>query len=137
VIPTAFAAHTFQFLPTFFQETSAAIKVQSAYRRNKVMSNLEAQGKSTAAIRNRARRRKAHKKVAITEDVPSFFHCCGAALAFGDATIDQDWQSERAYQKEQFEEKKKLKAEKEEQLKRHFYQNRKSAQITEQFEVVE
>lgn len=101
------------------------------------MSDLESKGISTAAIRNRARRRKAVKKTAVSEDVPSFFNCCGAALAFGDATTDQDWQAERVYQKEQFEEKKRMKAEKEEELKRHFYHNRKSAQITEQYEVVE
>jgi hypothetical protein len=42
-------------------QTAAAVKVQAAYRRNKVMDELEGQGVSTAAMRNRARRRQARR----------------------------------------------------------------------------
>jgi hypothetical protein len=121
------------------QETSAAIKLQAAYRRKKVMSDLETQGKSTTAIRNRARRRKVQQKskLVMPEDVTSLFQCCGISLSLGDALTDPDWATERAHQKEQFEEKRRIRAEKEELLKRHFFEHRTSDQLREQFEVVE
>ena len=63
------------------QETAAAVKVQAAYRRNKVMDDLEAQGVSTTASRNRSRRRRARKDLQVSDDTPSLFRCCGLGLA--------------------------------------------------------
>jgi hypothetical protein len=86
------------------QETAAAIKVQSVFRRNKAMAALESEGVSTSAMRNRKRRRRAKSRnVATTEDTPGVFSCCGVGLLFGDASEDDA--ANRAYAKAQYEER--------------------------------
>ena len=62
------------------QETSAAIKVQSIARRNQVMSEMDAQGMSTSAIRNRNRQRRAKRGMGSSGDSPGIFQCCGMGL---------------------------------------------------------
>ena len=98
-----------------FQETNAATKIQSIVRRKQVMDTLEAKGKSTAAIRNRRRRRKAAKrktnqgyKVVSLNDPSSYLRCCAMGMAFGDE--DEDDAAYRQLQKKQYEERKKQQA---------------------------
>lgn len=75
------------------QETAAAIKVQAAFRRNKVLKDLEEQGVSTVTIRNRARRR--NKKPSILDG--NMFACCGMGLAFGDDEYNHREHDKEAY----------------------------------------
>jgi hypothetical protein len=68
-------------------ESAAAIKVQSIFRRNQVLNQLEKEGKLTAAMRNRIRSRGARgKRGMASEDVPSFLRFCGIGMLFSDAT---------------------------------------------------
>ncbi|GKY91609.1 hypothetical protein MPSEU_000132800 [Mayamaea pseudoterrestris] len=121
-------------------ETAAAIKVQSAFRRNKTLRDLEKDGVSTAAIRNAQRRRKAQQKGlhAGTADIPSIFQCCGVGLAFGDAT-EEDYETSRQHEKEQYEERKKAREQREAQLRQNYIktQREKQTSIEEIIEVVD
>jgi len=115
-------------------ETRAAIKVQAAYRRNKVMNDLERHGVSTGAIRNRARRRHADQS-------SSFLNCCGTNFSFADFS-SQDREAHREYQKLVYEEQKKARWQYEEELrtgysKLHQMRRSKKNQLDEAFEVVE
>mmetsp|Transcript_7979 Transcript_7979/g.15032 ORF Transcript_7979/g.15032 Transcript_7979/m.15032 type:complete len:248 (+) Transcript_7979:197-940(+) len=68
-------------------ESAAAIKVQSIFRRNQVLNQLEKEGKLTAAMRNRIRSRQVRgKRGMASEDVPSFLRFCGIGMLFSDAT---------------------------------------------------
>lgn len=70
-------------------ESAAAIKVQSIFRRNQVLKQLEEEGKVTSAMRNRIRSRQARgKRGMASEDVPSFLRFCGIGMLFSDATGD-------------------------------------------------
>jgi hypothetical protein len=118
-------------------ESSAAIKVQSIFRRNQALTGLEKEGKSTAAMRNRIRMREAKKngKVMASEDTPTLLRFCGIGMLFGDATgEDTDaWnsQNELGLQKLQQKEAKEFK-------KRIFRMRKKSTnQIEEAIEVVD
>lgn len=86
--------------------------------------DLERQGLSTAAIRNRARRRNVHYEMAGSEDTPGLFACCGVGLAFGDAT-EEDYEARREYEKVLYQEKKKEREEKEAALRNKIYSKRK------------
>lgn len=115
-------------------ETSAAIKVQAAYRRNKVMNDLERDGYSTFAIRNRARRRNAASST-------NFFNCCGNNFSFADFSM-HDREAHREYQKLVYQEQKKAKLNHEEALRlafRNMYRKRRSEQnqMAEAFEIVD
>ena len=100
------------FLDASFQETAAAIKVQSVFRRKKVMDELEAEGLETTAMRNRRRRRGARKNRSTNEDSPGLFQCCGLGLMFGDAS-EEDEKAQREFEKAQYEEKKRQQDERE------------------------
>lgn len=125
-------------------ETAAAIKIQSSYRRNKVMGDLEKEGLSTAAIRNRSRTLEARKKkdsvLAASSDVPNIFTCCGVGLAFGDAT-ETDYDAVRDLEKKQYHIKKLQQEEHEEKLRSEYGKMRiakKALDDTEEvYEVVE
>jgi hypothetical protein len=121
-------------------ETAAAIKVQAAFRRNQVMRELAEHGISTAAMRNRSRRKKRTEENVGTDDVPSLFRCCGVGLAFGDAS-EEDYESARETQKTLYEERKKARAEKEEELRLHYkrtsYARKNHDSMAEAFEIVE
>jgi hypothetical protein len=126
------------------QETSAAVKVQSVFRRNRTMGELEKQGITTAAIRNRSRRRQARMEARGTTgsaDTPSLFACCGVGLAFGDAT-EEDYEATRQYQRDQYYQKKNEKESQEEQLRKkfkHLEAQKKAARpsfVKETYEVV-
>jgi hypothetical protein len=120
----------------FRQESAAAIKVQAAYRRNKVMADLEKQGITTAAIRNRSRRRKAWGGESGTDDIPGLFRCCGIGLAFGDAT-EEDYEEKRQHDREQYLEMKKAKEQREQALRNRYRRKPKGDGEAEAFEVVE
>lgn len=130
----------------FAQETAAAIKVQSVYRRNKTMAELEKQGITTAAIRNRTRRRQARKdargKAAGSADIPNLFACCGVGLAFGDAT-EEDYEATRQFQREKYLERKKEKEQQEADLRRQYRKQaaqkhaKRGSDVEEAYEVVE
>ena len=106
------------------------------------MRDLEANGLSTSAIRNRKRRRKAvnrpyRTKVAASDDAPSIFSCCAIALAFGDTTED-DEDAYRKLQKQRYEEMQKEQASYEAMLrKRYLKDNGYVGNVMETIEVVE
>ncbi|CAJ1938060.1 unnamed protein product [Cylindrotheca closterium] len=124
-------------------ESNAAIKIQSVQRRNMVMQELEDKGMSTAAIRNRKRRRKAAKEAhpymaSQSQDTPSIFACCAVGLAFGDATEDGD-DAYRLLEKKKYEERQKQQAAHEEALRRQYMTKHgiNPGKIVEALEVVD
>lgn len=124
-------------------ESHAAIKIQSVQRRNMVMKDLEERGLSTAAIRNRKRRRKAAKEAhpytaSQSQDTPSIFACCAVGLAFGDATEDGD-DAYRLLEKKKYEERQKQQAAHEEALRRQYMTKHgiNPGKIVEALEVVD
>jgi hypothetical protein len=124
------------------QETAAAIKVQSIVRRNQTMSRLEAEGITTAAIRNRSRKRQARmgsSGVSGSADIPGLFACCGVGLAFGDST-EENYQTSRQHEKDHYLEVKKEREAKEEELRANFKKleaKRKAARRTDVEEIIE
>jgi len=120
-------------------ETAAAVKVQSIFRRNKVMDDLAAENKTTAAMRNQNRKRgtrEGQMNFVNTEDTPSFFQCCGVGLMFGDAA-EEDEKARKEWEKAQYEEKKRLKAAEEEKLRAYKPRNKGTVNMNEALEVVE
>lgn len=117
-------------------ETAAAIKVQSIYRRNKVLKDLEDNGMSTPGMRNRRRRRMAKMGKVHSEDVPFPFNLCGLGFLFGDATPEDEKYTNSLVKKEK--EKKKVEMEVEDAKKRKFRMRKKGSQhLEEGIEVVE
>mmetsp|Transcript_44902 Transcript_44902/g.108983 ORF Transcript_44902/g.108983 Transcript_44902/m.108983 type:complete len:331 (-) Transcript_44902:2682-3674(-) len=110
-------------------EYAAATKIQSIQRRNMVMSDLEARGYTTSAIRNAKRRRKAsnrsyRQKMAAHEEVPAVFSCCAMGLAFGDATDPEpDDVAFREFQRKQYMEKHEQQAAYEDGLREQYYKS--------------
>mmetsp|Transcript_44903 Transcript_44903/g.108993 ORF Transcript_44903/g.108993 Transcript_44903/m.108993 type:complete len:340 (-) Transcript_44903:2702-3721(-) len=110
-------------------EYAAATKIQSIQRRNMVMSDLEARGYTTSAIRNAKRRRKAsnrsyRQKMAAHEEVPAVFSCCAMGLAFGDATDPEpDDVAFREFQRKQYVEKHEQQAAYEDGLREQYYKS--------------
>lgn len=124
-------------------ETAAATKIQAATRRFIVMNTMEAEGIRTSAIRNRRRRRKAAQrnnpngnKAVSSEDAPSFMACCGAGLAFGDAT-EMDENAYRAFQRQQYEERIKEQVEHEAALRTRYLRSHGGGHLVEEIEVVD
>ena len=98
------------------------------------MNDLERQGISTGAIRNRARRRNAAAS-------SNFFACCGSNFTFADFSAD-DREAHREYQKLVYQEQKKARYSHEEQLRLGFSKMHRMRQaeknlVDEAFEVVE
>mmetsp|Transcript_10530 Transcript_10530/g.20232 ORF Transcript_10530/g.20232 Transcript_10530/m.20232 type:complete len:239 (-) Transcript_10530:103-819(-) len=122
-------------------ETSAALKVQAAYRRNKVMNDMEQAGHSTSAIRNRSRRRQ-YDQQRKERALSSLFTCCGAELVLPDFSQEDDYDVRKEHDKLAYEEKKKAKLEHEEKLRNNFgkrllKKKQKQGNTEEAFEVVE
>ncbi len=115
-------------------ESSAAIKIQSIFRRNQALKSLEDEGKSTAAMRNRIRARQMEGKNMSGEDVPTIFRFCGLGLLFGDATgQDDDALNSKNRGKAKIEAK-----ERKESMKRKFhFRKKKSTHMEEAIEVVD
>jgi hypothetical protein len=113
-------------------ETAAAVKIQSIYRRNKVLKYLEENNLSTPGMRNRRRKRMAKMGKAQSEDVPFPFNLCGIGLLFGDGTLEDEQYTSS------LEKKKKEELEKEDANKRKFRMRKKAGQhLEEGIEVVE
>jgi len=110
------------------------------------MRELEEQGVSTAAIRNRSRRMKAWRKSSGgpvgSEDVPCLFNWCGVGLAFGDAS-EKNYEEARIQQRQMYEERKKAREAREAQLRSHYrrqhfiHQGQQSSLDMEAYEVME
>lgn len=100
------------------------------------MADLERQGLTTAAIRNRSRRRKALRGEIGTDDVPGLFRCCGIGLAFGDAT-EENYEEMRQHNKEQYLERKKAKELQELELRNRYRRKPKADAEEEAYEIVE
>ena len=65
------------------------------------MKHLEEQGITTAAIRNRSRRRNARMNQNGTTgsgDIPNLLACCGVGLAFGETT-EENYEATRGNEK--------------------------------------
>lgn len=117
-------------------ETAAAVKVQSIYRRNKVINQLDEAGLSTPGMRNRRRKRNAKKGGIKSEDVPFPFSLCGVGFLFGDGTLEDERVTTSLEKKKM--EKKKEELELEDQKKRKFRMRKKQSQhLEEGIEVVE
>ena len=107
--PPVCPTHTF-----VVQETSAAVKLQSTYRKHRTMCDLEDRGYSTAAMRNRARARaegaqRSAAKPYLSDDAPSIMACCGVGLLFGeDAAGHTDQEALAEDRRKDFEQTKKL-----------------------------
>jgi hypothetical protein len=108
------------------------------------MNQLEQEGRTTATIRNRSRRRKARMKEKGRRmggaDIPNLFACCGVGLAFGDAT-EEHYDSSRQHEHQQYEEQKKQKETREAQLRDTYRKALKTKvntnNIEESYEIVE
>ncbi|KAL3780599.1 hypothetical protein ACHAWO_010258 [Cyclotella atomus] len=117
-------------------ETAAAIKVQSVYRRNKVLKYLEENNMSTPGMRNRRRRRMAKMSKVQSEDVPFPFNMCGVGFLFGDGTPEDEKYTSSLEKKKK--DKMKEEMEKNEASKRKFRMRKKGSQhLEEGIEVVE
>ena len=103
------------------------------------MSDVEARGGSTAAIRNRsrARARSAGKNKAFhSDDAPSLLACCGVGFLFGDATEED--QAVLAEERRKEYQMMKLQQELEEAERRKYrYRKKASDQMNEEFEVLD
>lgn len=118
-------------------ETSAAIKVQAAFRRNQALRELGEMGLSTAAMRNKERARNAKKTTQKTgEDVPGAFALCGIGLLFGD-TSGEDEETRRLKEKDGFEQRRVAELQKEERLRQFRMRQKESNYLKESYEVVE
>mmetsp|Transcript_22160 Transcript_22160/g.30851 ORF Transcript_22160/g.30851 Transcript_22160/m.30851 type:complete len:253 (-) Transcript_22160:106-864(-) len=117
-------------------ETVAAIKLQSIYRRNQVYQQLEKEGKSTAQMRNRQRRRKARNQFAVSEDTPGMFGFCGVGLLCGDSTVE-DETAMKQFEKDKYEAKKQAKNEREERLRKFHLRKKSSTHLVEAVEVMD
>ena len=101
------------------------------------MSQLNEEGKTTAAMRNRVRSlRTRTRRTMASEDVPSIFRFCGIGFLFGDAT-GEDQAVLNAHEKIQYEEKKRTKQEIEAQKRKFRMRKKASDSYLEAVEVVD
>ena len=128
------------------QETTAAIKIQAAYRRLQAQNRLDALGLSTPGMRNRrAQRRARHQSrmsrnnnvnVAVSADVPFPFNMCGVGLLFGDGTLEDEAVVDTLEKRRT--DRAKVRYEREDAEKRRFRMRKKeSRHLEEGIEVVE
>jgi len=120
-------------------ETAAAVKVQSVFRRNRVMSDIEARGGSTSAIRNRsrARARAANKGKAFhSDDAPDLLACCGVGFLFGDAT-EEDQAVLAEERRKEYQDTKRQQELEEAEKRKYRYRKKASDHMNEQFEVLD
>ena len=125
------------------QETTAAIKIQAAYRRLQAQNRLDALGLSTPGMRNRrAQRRARHQSrmsrnvVVASADVPFPFNMCGVGLLFGDGTLEDEAVVDTLEKRRT--DRAKVRYEREDAEKRRFRMRKKeSRHLEEGIEVVE
>lgn len=119
-------------------ETSAAIKVQSVYRRNKVLKMLEENGMETTGMKNRKKLRKSRwRSGVVSDDVPWIFSFCGVGFLFGDATMEAEKDVHMQRNNINYLEKRHQKLEREERQRQYRLRQRPHEQIAEGFEVVD
>lgn len=122
-------------------ETTAAIKLQAAYRRVQTLNQLDAAGISTPGMRNRRAQRQARYQSRMSRnvasaDVPFPFNMCGVGLLFGDGTFEDETIVDGLEKKRL--EKVKAQIEREDEEKRKFHMRKKESQhLEEGIEVVE
>jgi|EP00550_Attheya_septentrionalis_P005992 hypothetical protein len=116
-------------------ETAAALKVQSVYRRNRAIWELEREGLSTAYMRNRHHQRNSSQWFAASEDVPTPCSFCGLGLLFGDAT--EDWDGKKQMKRDKFEEKQRKREEKEQKSRSYRAKKKSGPMVQESVEVIE
>ena len=125
------------------QETAAAVKVQSAFRRNQAMADVEARGGSTAAIRNRARAKarsangNGNGEGFQSEDVPDMMACCGMGFMFGDATEEADQEKLAEERRQEYQEAKRRQEEEEAKRRRFRFRKKSSDHYDEECEVLD
>ena len=126
------------------QETAAAVKVQSAFRRNQAMADVEARGGSTAAIRNRyrakarsANNRNGNGEGFHSEDAPDMMACCGMGFMFGDATEDQNQEKLAEERRKEYQEAKRRQEEEEAKKRRYRFRKKSSDHYDEEYEVLD
>lgn len=104
------------------------------------MNELEKAGYTTSAIRNRERRRE-YNKQRKEPGISSLLSFCGADLVLSEFT-QSDYEVQKEYDKQAYEEKKKATLEREEQLRNDFgkivrKKRQKEGKLDEAFEIVE
>ena len=82
------------------------------------MTDMERQGITTSAIRNRARRREYQKRQENSE-LSKLFSCCGAEFVF-DGFVQNDYQVQKELSKTAYEEQKQAKLQHEEKLRKNY-----------------
>lgn len=106
------------------------------------MTDMERDGVTTSAIRNRTRRRRAMKQYE-SSDISNLFHCCGVGLAFGDDyDANDNFAESRENSKQQYEDKRKAELEREAELRTQYRKaqiarSRAAGKTEEAYEVVE
>lgn len=107
------------------------------------LRQLERQGISSAALRNRQRRREARQTGGVTgsTDIPNLFACCGIGLAFGEST-EEHAAATRQFEREQYLERKHQQEKREEELRRGFpklatQRRQNDENVQEFYEIVE
>lgn len=120
-------------------ETSAAIKIQAAYRRKKIMSKVEEEGHTTAAVRNMARRRHAAIEANSNpaQDFINLFNCCGVDLGLGGGNKESYWDFSRELEAAKYSETRREKNEREEMLRRKYQRKPPRDSLVENVEVVQ
>lgn len=122
-------------------ETTAAIKIQAAYRRLQTQNRLDALGLSTPGMRNRRAQRRARyqsrmSRTVVSADVPFPFNMCGVGLLFGDGTLEDEAVVDTLEKRRA--DKAKNRYEREDEEKRRFRMRKKESQhLEEGIEVVE
>lgn len=105
------------------------------------MNDMEKSGITTSAIRNRARRRE-YTKQRKTTNVTSLFTCCGADFVLADFTQPDEYEAQKEFEKQAYEEKKQAKLDREEKLRNDFgkimrKKKQNKGNVDEAYEVVE
>jgi hypothetical protein len=126
------------------QETAAAMRLQAAWRRTKAMNDIERSGQTTSAIRHRRLRREYRLQRKMNEKQSSLLACCGADLVMPEWNQDEHEALEAEIESEKvaYEEKKKAKLHREEELRNKYgriMRNKKQNldKLDEAYEVVE
>ena len=122
------------------QESAAAVKVQSIARRNQTMSQIEAMGGSTAAIRNRSRAkaRLAQKgKTFHSDDAPDLMACCGIGFLFGDTNTENDQAVLAEERRKEYQVMKRREELIEEERRKYRHRKKASHRMNEEFEVLD
>lgn len=120
-------------------ETSAAIKLQSAYRRRMVMAMMEEEGGTTSAVRNSARRRRAAKEAQSNpaQDFVNIFNCCGADFGLGGGNKESYYDMTREMETARYEDKVREKQDRELAVRKSYQKRGVRESLIENVEVVQ